>query len=75
MYRTVPKLRETEFEHIADARKVAIKYLSEHPTKTVFMYERKRGLEGSVFKSKKEYVFRSIKGVDHILNKDGTLRD
>lgn len=75
MYRTVPKLKDTEFEHIADARKVAIKYLSEHPTKTVFMYERKRGLEGSVSKIGTNYVFRSIKGVDHILNKDGTLRD
>ena len=82
MYYTSPPVRKADFEHIRNARKSAIEYICDiSPEVQVFIYERRRGLQGYVYvaydfkaRGKKLYMYESANGVRHVLNKDGSFR-
>lgn len=80
MYYTSPSTKKTDYGHIKEARKSAISYLKKPFRKnaTVNVYERKRGLQGQVYSivymNRRYFAYRSNKGIDYEINKDGTLK-
>lgn len=79
MYKTIPDFSGRTFEHVAEARRMAIRYLHDKdPNGYVVIKERRRGVEGKVRLEKKGtkpvYVYRTIAGIDHVLNADGSFK-
>lgn len=81
MYKTIPDFSGRTFEHVAEARRMAIRYLHDSdPKGTVIIKERRRGVEGKVIRTreigtnKPVYVYRTIAGIDHVLNADGSFK-
>lgn len=80
MYKTIPDFSGRTFEHVAEARRMAIRYLHDKdPKGYVVIKERRRGVEGKVRLEKKGtnrpvYVYRTIAGIDHVLNADGSFK-
>ena len=80
MYKTIPDFSGRTFEHVAEARRMAIRYLHDKdPKGYVVIKERRRGVEGKVRLEKigtnrAVYVYRTIAGIDHVLNADGSFK-
>lgn len=80
MYKTIPDFSGRTFEHVAEARRMAICYLHDKdPKGYVVIKERRRGVEGKVRMerigtNKTVYVYRTIAGIDHVLNADGSFK-
>ena len=82
MYYTIPRAGKTDkiYEHIVDARRAAIRYIKTHPGERVYIYEKRRGEQGVVFKAKdrltgkRGWGYRTNEGIDHFLNLDGSIK-
>lgn len=82
MYRSIPSIKDEEYEHIVDARRSAIRYLERTGSwESVEIKERKRGVEGTVYRAKDpltnkyEWYFMTVKGHEHKLNRNGSFKE